>query len=126
MAYASKRWGSSLLARIDGDHAVGLRGHGLSTATPAEVSIPLDAPSIASFARDRRQVIVGEHPVSKSQERVREALSGPTAAAPVIASGEVVAVLVVGLPTVGIDTDPVAELDRLVDALGAAYDRFSR
>jgi hypothetical protein len=126
MAYVGKRWAASLLARIDGDHAVGLRGHGTITATLSEVSIPLGEPSIVSFARDRRQVISGEAPVSKSQERVQETLGGPTAAAPVIASGEVVAVLVVGSPTEGAASDAIAELDRLVDALGAAYDRFSR
>jgi hypothetical protein len=129
MAYVAKRWTSSLLARIDGDRAVGLRGHGIGAGPPNEVSIPLGEPSIVSMARDRRQVISGEPPVSKSQERVQEALGGPTAAAPVIASGEVVAVLVVGSPTEndpGRSLEALAELDRLVDALGAAYDRFSR
>jgi hypothetical protein len=126
MAYVAKRWKSSLLGRIDGENAIGLRGHGTMTATLQQVSIPLGEPSIASWARDRRQVITGEPPVSKSQERLQEALGGPTAAAPVIASGEVVAVLVVGSPTESMQTDAIAELDRLVDALGAAYDRFSR
>jgi hypothetical protein len=124
MAYVAKRWASSLLARIDGDRAVGLRGHGAAAAT--QVSISLDEPSTVSLARDRRQVITGEPPVSKSQDALREALGGPTAAAPVIASAEVVAVLAVGSSTAGSQTDAVAELDRLVDALGAAYDRFSR
>jgi hypothetical protein len=44
----------------------------------------------------------------------------------VVASGEVVAVLVVGDVIEGVPADAVGELDRLVDALGAAYDRFSR
>jgi len=44
----------------------------------------------------------------------------------VIASGTVVAVLLVGSPTDMAETKAVAQLDRLVDALGAAYDRFSR
>lgn len=126
MAYVAKHWSAALLARIDGNDAVGLRGHGLGDTSPTEVTIPLHEPSSVSWAREKRQVITGEAPVSKSQDRLREALPGPTAAAPVIATGEVIAVLVVGSPTETTETAAVAELDRLVDALGAAYDRFSR
>ncbi len=126
MAYVAKHWSSALLARIDGDDAVGLRGHGMTAASPTEVTIPLHEASSVSLALETRHVITAEPPVSKSQDRLREALGGPTAAAPVIAAGEVVAVLVVGSPTETTEAAAVAELDRLVDALGAAYDRFAR
>jgi hypothetical protein len=126
MAYVATRWSSALLARIDGDRAVGLRGHGMAVISPGEVAISLHEPSSVSFARDRRETIAAGAPVSRSQERLTEVLGGPTAAAPVIASGGVVAVLVVGTASETTETAAIAELDRLVDALGAAYDRFSR
>jgi len=125
MAYVASHWSSALLLRIEGDQAVGLRGHG-TTELPSDVSISLHEPSSVSLARDRRALIVAEAPVSRSQQRLREVLGGPTSAAPVIASGTVVGALVVGSPTEMTGAEATAHLDRLVDALGATYDRFSR
>lgn len=124
MAYVGKRWQSSLLARIDGDRAVGVRGHGPALGTAHAIEISLATRSTLSVATETRRVIT-EHPTSTSQQALRQVLGQPTAAAPVIASGEVVAVLAVGAP-VEPQGDQIAELDRLVDALGAAYDRFAR
>ncbi len=126
MAYTAKRWQSSLLARIIDARAVGLRGHGLAQGDPVDVTLELAEPSQIAHAVARRQVI-GEHDgTSESQARLAAALGGPTAAAPVIAGGEVVAVLTVGAAIEISTGEALAELDRLVDALGAAYDRFSR
>ncbi len=127
MAYIAKRWATGLLARIDHDrtHAIGLRGHGSSLGRPDAISVTLATPSMLSLAHDTRRVIT-DSPDSSAQQALREVLGAPSAAAPVIASGVVVAVVVVGEVIDGTAQAVVAELDRLVDALGAAYDRFSR
>lgn len=104
MAYAAKRWSSALLVRIEGDEAVGVRGHGIEA--PERVRIPVtEAAVIIATARS----LVG---------------AATPAAAPVSVGGELAGVLVVGDPIDGLPG--IAELDRLVDALGAAYARFSR
>ncbi len=123
MAYVAGRWQSALLFRIDDDDAIGLRGHGI--ARMQEISVPLSEPSLLSLAYQARRVVsagsdVPPHPV------LDDVLGHPTAAAPVLAAAAVRAVLVVGDVSEGAPQDAVAELDRLVDALGAAYDRFSR
>lgn len=123
MAYAAQRFASALLARIDGARVVGVRGNNLGG--PASVAIPLSPTSMLSRAHETRRVI-SEAPDTPTQQSLRDVLGTPTAAAPVIASGDVVAVLAVGEVIDGTQQDAVAELDRLVDALGAAYDRFSR
>jgi hypothetical protein len=127
MAYAATRWTSALLMRIETGRADGLRGHGTSPASALDITIPLAPSSMLSLAHDARQVVLADAaPVTPAQEAVAYALSGTvTAAAPVIAAGEVPAVLAVGAPIEN-TPDLVGELDRLVDALGAAYGRFAR
>lgn len=123
MAYVAKRWRASLLARLDGDFAVGVRGHG-SEAEPASVRIPLGEPSLVAVAAGSREA-THETPSSDTQTHLGIILGSPTtpAAAPIIVGKRVDAVLAVGDP---IDGASLAELDRLVDALGGAYSRFSR
>lgn len=125
MGYVAKRWVSALLARIDGDRAIGLRGHGSGVSSPDAIEVPLEPASMVALAYGMRRVIT-EMPDTPTQQTLRDVLGTPTAAAPVIASADVVAVLVVGAVLDGSPQDAVGELDRLVDALGAAYDRFSR
>ncbi len=126
MTYASKRWRSSLLARIiDGERAVGLRGHGAELVSPDSISIALATTSSISLAHELRQIVI-EQPESPVQRGLQGSLGRQISAAPVIASGTVVAVLAVGEPVDLGTSDAVSELDRLVDALGAAYDRFAR
>jgi hypothetical protein len=125
MSYATKRWKSALLARIDGARAVGARGHGAVLGAAEDLTIPLAPISTLSLAHEMRQ-IVSEQPPTVPQQLLRDRLGAVSVAAPVIAAGTVVAVIVVG-EIIGAPPDlAIAELDRLVDALGAAYDRFSR
>jgi hypothetical protein len=133
MAYASTRWSSALLARIDGrgDTATGMRGHGTERANPTDITVPLAPDSALSLAYTSRRIVLADAaPATAAQTALTAALSGTvTAAAPVIVAGEVPAVLVVGAPLEipnDDDADLARELDRLVDALGAAYDRFAR
>jgi hypothetical protein len=124
MAYATKRWHSALLLRLTDDGATGVRGHG-TEARPDQFWLPLVPSSMVSMAVDVRRTVTTA-PATVAQRKLDAQLGTPTAAAPVIGGGEVVAALVVG-PVIDASTgDALAELDRLVDALGAAYDRFRR
>jgi hypothetical protein len=127
MAYAAKRWHAALLARIESTHAVGIRGHGAHLDHPERVMLALAPPSMITLARNARRATT-EQPSSKTQHQLYELLDAPSApaAAPVIVGDRVQAVLVVGDTIEGTPQESLAELDRLADALGAAYVRFSR
>lgn len=127
MAYAAKRWRAALLAKLEGERAVGVRGHGSALDQPESVTIPLAPPSMLTIARDTRHHTV-ERPPSPNQHFLHRLLETPAtpAAAPILVGGEVGAVLAVGDVVAGNLHDSLAELDRLADALGAAYVRFSR
>jgi hypothetical protein len=127
MAYAAKRWRASLLAKLDETKAVGVRGHGSGLEHPERVALPLVPPSMLTIVRDTRKATT-EKPASPNQHFLDRLLDAPKApaAAPVIIGDHVDAVLAVGDVVEGSSSDSLAELDRLADALGAAYVRFSR
>jgi hypothetical protein len=127
MAYVAKRWRSALLVRFDAANARGVRGHGELVEQPEHLSLPLAPPSMLTTARNSRRTTT-EQPTTATQKRLHELLGAPTApaAAPVIVADHVDAVLAVGDVVDGTVADSLAELDRLVDALGAASVRFSR
>ncbi|HTL37317.1 MAG TPA: hypothetical protein VL326_29490 [Kofleriaceae bacterium] len=124
MAYVAKHWRAGLLARLEGDFAVGVRGHGPDLEPATSVRVPLAEPSLVAVAAGSRRA-THEAPSSDTQTHLGILLGSPAtpAAAPIIVGKRVEAVLAVGDPNNGAS---LAELDRLVDALGAAYDRFSR
>jgi hypothetical protein len=124
MAYAGKRWRSALLLRLEGMFAIGVRGHGFELENPEAVRVPLGETSLVAVAAGSRRA-TRDAPSSDTQTHLGIVLGSPAtpAAAPVIVGTTVAAVLAVGDP---IETASLAELDRLVDALGAAYARFSR
>lgn len=127
MAYAAKRWHAALLVRIEGDRAVGVRGHGADLASPDRVAIPLAPPSMLTVARETQRATLAV-PESPNQHYLHRLLGAPSspAAAPIIVGDRVDGVLVVGDVVDGTVQESFAELDRLADALGAAYVRFSR
>ncbi|HEY5921798.1 MAG TPA: hypothetical protein VIV11_09015 [Kofleriaceae bacterium] len=127
MAYAAKRWRAALLARFDGANAVGVRGHGPQLDQPDQVTLPLAPPSMLTLARNARRATT-EAPGTQTQQRLHDLLDAPVtpAAAPVVVADHVDAVLAVGDVVAGSASESLAELDRLADALGAAYVRFSR
>lgn len=124
MAHAAKRWRSAVLLRVDEHVAVGVRGHGAELEHPEALRVPLGEPSLVTVAAGSRRA-THDAPVSDTQTHLQVVLGGPAtpAAAPVIVGTRVEAVLVVGDR---IESASLAELDQLVDALGAAYARFSR
>jgi hypothetical protein len=127
MAYAAKRWRAALLAKLDGNRAIGVRGHGRDLEQPERIALPLEPPSMITIARDTRRPTI-KRPPSPNQHFLQRLLDEPKApaAAPVIVGGAIGAVLVVGDIVDGTASDSLSELDRLADALGAAYVRFAR
>jgi hypothetical protein len=127
MSYAAQRWTSSLLVRIDHDMALGQRGHGDNIGAIEAITMPLTVPSLISVAVQTKHTAT-DAPNSPVQRHLRSLLGDASRplAAPIESRGVVRAVLVVGDATEGIHRDSVVELDRLTDALAAAYDRFAR
>lgn len=123
MAYVARRWSSSLLLKIrPGDVVIGTRGHNVDH--PETIRLSMTEPSVISVAAGSRRA-TDDTPGTPTQARLHRLMGSPTsiAAAPVIVEKRVDSVLVVGAPVEGAN---LAELDRLVDALGATYARFSR
>ena len=127
LAYAKDRWRAVLLVKIVDGVALGHLGHGERLGSVASIMLPVSAPSLIQAAHDTRRTMV-EKPAGPVQERLGALLGDASSpvAAPVMVRNEVNAVLVVGDPFSGNYRETVADLEKLVDALGAAYDRFTR
>lgn len=127
MSYAAQRWQSALLLEIQGDAALGRRGHGDHLGVIDAITLPLTTPSMLASAVESRHT-TADAPDSGVQRHLASLLGDPQRplAAPVHCRDKVRAVLVVGDALEGAHRDSIIELDRLTDALGAAYDRFAR
>ena len=125
MSYVSRRWQSALLLQIANGVAIGVRGHGAHLGAPGAISLALAPASIIKVAHDTQRA-TQTSPARAIQDRSAPLLGGARAAAPIVAEGRVEAVLVVGDPVAGTSFDTLGELERVVDALGAAYTRFAR
>lgn len=123
MAYVARRWNSSLLAKVErGGLAIGTRGHNVDH--PETIRLSLTDASILTVAAGSRHA-TQDTPATETQARLHRIMGSPSTltAAPIIVGKRVDSVLIVGDPNEGAS---LAELDRLVDALGAAYARFAR
>lgn len=127
MSYATLRWRSALLLAIEGEAALGRRGHGDQLGVIEAITLPLTTPSLLASAVETRNT-TADAPDSVVQRHLASLLGDPQRplAAPVHCGGHVRAVLVVGDTLEGAHRDSVVELDRLTDALCAAYERFAR
>ncbi len=127
IAYASQRWESALLVKISDRVAKGHRGHGDRLGALETIMIPISSPSLIQLAYDTKQIAV-EAPPSEYQHRLNRLLGEPSVpiAGPAMAKNEVEAVLVVGDAYEGTVREAVGDLERLLDGLGAAYERFAR
>ncbi|MBA2539976.1 MAG: hypothetical protein H0V17_10105 [Deltaproteobacteria bacterium] len=127
IAFAAQRWQAALLVKIADGIAMGHRGHGDRLGAVDAFMLPLSTPSLIQSAHDTARIVV-ESPLNEVQERLNSLLGDPSVpvAGPAISRNAVEAVLVVGDAYEGTVRDTVADLERLLDALGAAYDRFSR
>jgi hypothetical protein len=125
LAFIATRWHSGIVLAVRDKTAIGYRGHGVTA--PETVTIPLAAPSTVQRAFESRVVSV-HAPMGPAQDALAHALRGPAnpAAAPVLVSGQPVAVIAVGDPIGGVsDLERAsADLAVLADSLGAAYQRM--
>lgn len=127
MAYVAQRWTAAMLVKIVDGIAMGHRGHGERLGQVEAFMLPISSPSLIQIAHDTRGISV-EAPASDVQARLADLLGDAQqpVAAPVIVHGTVEAVLIVGDALGGTLRETASELERLLDALGAAYDRFAR
>ncbi|MDQ3365267.1 MAG: hypothetical protein M3680_07555 [Myxococcota bacterium] len=127
MSYVAQRWSAALLVKIVGATAVGHSGHGSHLGVADSITLPLTFPSLLQVAHDERRTTT-DAVDSAVQQHLLSLLGNPQVAiaAPVECRSEVQAVLVVGDTVATRQRESIVELDRLADALGAAYDRFSR
>jgi len=127
IAYAAQRWRAALLVKTIDGVAMGHRGHGDRLGSVEAFMLPLSSPSLIQVAYDSQQLVT-EAPESEVQERLASLLEDPSVmvAGPAMVRNDVEAVMVVGEPLVGSVRETITDLERLLDALGAAYERFSR
>jgi len=129
MRYAAQRWAASLLLAVKESAALGHRGHGkqLSADVVRAVAIPLASPSIIRSAHDNR-ALATELPagVGAIHERLQRLLGSPKhpMAAPILVAGRVACLIAVG-DSLGA-SDEGGDLEKLAEALGAAYTRILR
>ncbi|HVK85422.1 MAG TPA: hypothetical protein VM513_14990, partial [Kofleriaceae bacterium] len=123
--FASRRWHSALLLQISEGAALGRRGHGARLGTMESIILPIDEPSLVQIAYATRGATI-KAPGGVVQQRLAALLGDPLgpAAAPIIAAGNVEAVLAVGDPTSPDLRNPLGKLAALADALGSAYERL--
>jgi hypothetical protein len=127
MAYVAQRWHAAMLVKIVDGIAMGHRGHGERLGQVEAFMLPISSPSLIQVAYDTRDISV-DAPTSDVQARLADLLGDAKVpvSAPVLSRGAVEAVLIVGDPHGGSLRETAAELEKLIDALGAAYDRFAR
>ncbi len=127
MAYATERWHAALLVKIVDGVAMGHRGHGDLLGQAETFMLPLSIPSLIQLAHDTKRIVV-EAPPGDIQQRLTEVLGDARSpvAGPALSRNRVEAVLAVGDPIDGTVRGTVGELERLLDALGASYERFAR
>lgn len=127
IAYAAQRWRAALLVKINGGIAFGHRGCGDRLGSVEAFMLPLASPSLIQIAYDTMR-IARKAPHTELQDRLSALLGDPSMplAGPAFVGGAVEAVLVVGDPLEGTGQESAADLERLLDALGASYERFSR
>ena len=121
LAYLGKFWKSALVLRVDGDFAVATREHNVEHRPLDAIRLALIPPSTLQVAYDTRAA-TSQRPRSPVQDRLATLLGTVSGAAPIVVTGLVEALVVVGTPL-----DPgrnvTAELDQLADAMGAVYTR---
>ena len=130
MQFVAQRWKAGVLLAIRGGSASGYRGHGPNQRELEGLVVPLDQPSAVQRAIEARRTWFQVEP-GPAQDQLARAIGTTPCATPIVANGEIVAVLVVGEPVRDEDvfdsTDTsINDLGRVAEALGAAYTRIRR
>ena len=121
IGYIAGRWSSGIVLLVRDQQAVGYRGHNVKL--PETLAIALTQQSTVSRAVETKKPST-HTAVGPAQAGLKHALANASApaAAPVLVKGLAVAVIAVGDPTGG--DDGLADLGKLADALGRAYERL--
>ena len=120
--FIALRWRSALLLEIEGTDAVGMAQHRVDVDPVESIVLNIESPSSLQVAYGMRAVTT-KRPLGPVQDRLTTLLGTISAAAPVVVRGKVTAVLVVGATVPDTPKDGTADLEKLVDALGAAFAR---
>ncbi|MGE5184351.1 MAG: hypothetical protein ACM31C_19915 [Acidobacteriota bacterium] len=125
MRFVAGRWVASVVLAIRGDRAIGYRGHGSALGKVETIVVSLAAPSTVQRAIETRRTSIQLVNGPAQDELSRRLGTSSLSAAPVIVREHVVAAIVVGDPIHGLgDTErSIAELGRLAQLLGGAYER---
>jgi hypothetical protein len=120
--FVALRWRSALLLEVEGTDAVGMAQHRVDVDPVESIVLNIESPSSLQVAYGMRATTT-KRPLGPVQDRLTTLLGTISAAAPVIVRGKVMAVLVVGATVPDTPKDGTADLEKLVDALGAAFAR---
>ena len=122
IAFVAGRWNAGIVLVVRDQQAVGYRGHNVKL--PETVAIALTQPSTVARAVETKKPS-SQAAVGPAQAGLKHALANATmpAAAPVLVKGLPAAVIAVGDPLAA-DGDALADLGKLADALGRAYERL--
>ncbi|MBV8759571.1 MAG: hypothetical protein JO257_19945 [Deltaproteobacteria bacterium] len=121
IAFIGGRWQAGIVLLVRDQQAVGVRGHNVKL--PETLTIALTQPSTVAKAIETKKPSI-QSAVGPAQAGLKHALANAAtpAAAPVLVKGLPAAVLAVGDPF-GSD-DGLADLGKLADALGRAFERL--
>jgi hypothetical protein len=120
--FIALRWRSALLLEIEGTDAIGMAHHRVDVDPVESIVLNVESPSSLQVAYGMRASTT-RRPLGPVQDRLTTLLGTISAAAPVMVRGKVMAVLVVGATVPETPRDGTADLEKLVDALGAAFAR---
>jgi hypothetical protein len=120
--YAKLRWRAALLFAIDADDATGMAHHNVDADPIESVILSVESPSTLQVAHGTRAA-TAKRPLGPVQDRLTTLLGTISGAAPIMVRGRVAAVLVVGATMPDTPRDSTADLDKLVDTVGAAFAR---
>lgn len=123
IAYVAGRWSAGIVLVVRDHQAVGVRGHNVKL--PETLAIALTQPSTVARAVETKKPSI-QAAVGPAQAGLKHALGNAAmpAAAPVLVKGLAAAVIAVGDPLAP-DRDVLADLGKLADALGRAYERLA-
>jgi hypothetical protein len=126
MRFIAGHWIAGAVLAIREEAAIGYRGHGDQLANVDTLIVPLLSPSTVQRAVETKRTSIQAQTSAAQDELGRRLGTTAPAASPVIVRGQVVAVIAVGDPIYGTlgDTErAIAELGRLAQLLGTAWER---
>jgi hypothetical protein len=122
LTYCAARWRAVLLLEVEDGTATGLAKHNVDVDPVESILLSAESPSTMQVAVGTRAATT-KRPLGPVQDRLTTLLGTLSGAAPIMVAGRPVAILVVGAPMPETPKDPTSDLDKVADALGAAFTR---